>query len=130
MINVLIKTDSHYKVNRKRIRKCIEKVLFEKNVSGNVEISVSIVGDRMMKGLNLKYRKISETTDVLSFPLMENIHEAPFIDTPDGFLRLGDIVISYPEAVDEAGDENMMVDDKIDELVTHSMYHLLGIHHE
>ena len=129
MINVLIKTESHYTVNRGRVRDAIAKILAEKNVKTKVEVSLSVVGDRMMKNLNKKYRDIDETTDVLSFPLSEEKKDTPFVDVPDGILRLGDIVISYPEAREEASDENKLMDDKIDELVEHAMLHLLGQHH-
>lgn len=129
MINVLIKTESHYTINRKSVRGVIEKVLFQKAVRGNVEVSVNIVGDRLMKILNKKYRNLDETTDVLSFPLTE-VTERPFVDPPDKILRLGDIIISYPQAREDAGEEDKLVDDKIDELVEHGMLHLLGQHHE
>lgn len=130
MITALIKTESHYTVDRDRVRGIIQKVLVAKGVKGSVEISVSIVGDRLMKRLNGKYRNIPETTDVLSFPMADEIVDTPFVDPPDNILRLGDIVISYPQAREDASEENKLVDDKIDELVEHSMLHLLGQHHK
>lgn len=130
MLKVLFKTDSHYTVNRSRVRAAISGVLDERKVKGDMEISVIVVGDRMMKSLNKKYRKLDKTTDVLSFPLHDTNYTTPFVDPPDGFLRLGDIVISYPTAVSEAGEESVFVDDKIDELVSHATLHLLGFHHE
>lgn len=132
MLNVLFKTDSHYTVNRKRVRAAISRVLDEKKVKGDMEVSVIVVGDRMMKSLNKKYRKLDKTTDVLSFPLNEanSDYKNSFVNPPDGFLRLGDIVISYPQAVQEASEENVFVDDKVDELAAHATLHLLGYHHE
>lgn len=129
MVNVLIKTESHYTVSRKRIRNIIEKVLAERGVRGKVEVSVNIVGDRLMRELNSKYRNRDETTDVLSFPLSDETGVTPFVDPPDNTLRLGDIIISYPQAREDAREENKLVDDKIDELVEHSILHLLGQHH-
>lgn len=129
MTNVLIRTESHFTVDRKRIREVIEKVLREKGVKGKAEVSINIIGDRMMKSLNKKYRNTNETTDVLSFPLSGNGTD-PFIELPDGILHLGDIVISYPQAREEAGEENKLVDEKINELVAHGMLHLLGQHHD
>ena len=80
---------------------------------------------------NRKFRNIDETTDVLSFPMQEEKRtDAPFVDPPDEILRLGDILISYPQVVEDASVENKLVDEKIDELIRHSMDHLLGIHHE
>ena len=130
MQSVFIKTDSHYKVNRKKIRETIEIFLREKKVSGKVEVSLNVVGNRMMRALNKKFRSLDKTTDVLSFPLFLDQGETAFINPPDDILRLGDIVISYPEAREGAMEENKMVDDKIDELVIHGMEHLLGNHHD
>lgn len=84
-----------------------------------------------MKQLNSKYRKIQETTDVLSFPQNDPSQSmAPFVEVPDGVLRLGDVVVSYPQAVLEATEENKLVDQKIIELIEHGIEHLLGHHHE
>ncbi len=130
MITVLIKTESHYTIDRNRVRIVIEKILLSKGVKGKVEVSVSIVGDRLMENLNQKYRDIDDTTDVLSFPMTEEVKDKPFVEPPDHVLRLGDIIISYPQAREDALEENKLVDDKIDELVEHSMLHLLGQHHE
>lgn len=130
MLNILIKTDSHYRVNRDRIRQCITVILGEKKVRGDIEVSVSIVGDRLMRKLNSVYRKLDKTTDVLSFPLSSSEAKIPFADAPDQVLRLGDIVLSYPQVVDGASEENILVDDKVDELIEHGLLHLLGYHHE
>lgn len=130
MITVLIKTESHYNINRQRVRETITRLLQQKGIKLNVEVSIVVVGDRQMKKLNNTYRHFDDTTDVLSFPQSDDKKEAPFIDPPDGILRLGDIVISYPSAREDAMDEGKLVDDKIDELVEHGMRHLLGEHHE
>lgn len=83
-----------------------------------------------MQQLNFQYRKIDATTDVLSFPQNDPSQVmAPFVDMPDGVMRLGDVIVSYPQAVVEATDENKLVDDKIVELIEHGINHLLGIHH-
>ena len=130
MLTVLIKTESHYTVDRKRIRNRISKFLEERGVKGDVEISVSIVGDRMMRKLNKTYRNLDTTTNVLSFPLAVNHTKENFVDPPDHKLYLGDIIISYPQAREDAADEEKLVDQVIDELVVHGLNHLLGNHHE
>ncbi|MBM3283437.1 rRNA maturation RNAse YbeY, partial [Candidatus Gottesmanbacteria bacterium] len=50
----------------------------------------------------------------------------PFIDPPDNILRLGDVVVSYPQVIEAAYQENKLVDDKIDELIIHGLSNLLG----
>lgn len=127
---ILIKTESHYTVDRKRIREVVDKFLRERGVKGDIETSLAIVGDRMMRSLNRKYRNINRTADVLAFPLSVNSSNVPFLNPPDNVLRLGDIVISYPQARDSAREEDKLIDDKIDELVIHGMKHLLGQNQE
>ncbi|MBI5613985.1 rRNA maturation RNase YbeY [Candidatus Gottesmanbacteria bacterium] len=129
MINVLFRTESHYPVDRKKIVESVTQSL-SKKVKSKTEVSISIIGDRLMKRLNSTYRKKDTTTDVLSFPQNDpSVLMAPFVDPPDGILYLGDILVSFPMAVKEAGEENKLVDDTIVELVLHGLDHLLGIHH-
>ncbi|MBI5620443.1 rRNA maturation RNase YbeY [Candidatus Gottesmanbacteria bacterium] len=131
MINVLIQTETHYPINRKQLREAITQVL-QKKVKHQTEVSVAIIGDRRMRDLNRTYRTIDATTDVLSFPLSDPSYTKGqgFADAPDGILRLGDIIISYPQAVIQAGEENKLVDEVIMFLALHGLNHLLGIHHE
>ena len=121
MISVLFQSESRYPVDRKKVRAAIEGVL-SAVVHSDTEVSVMIVGDRRMHELNSRYRKIDNTTDVLSFPQSDPSQKnIPFVDVPDGVLRLGDIIVSFPEAVREATEENKLVDDKIVELVLHGL---------
>ncbi len=125
-VEVLIFVESRYKVNRKRIKFTAASVIDEQGINTPIEVSIAIVGDRKMKALNKKYRQKETTTNILSFPLSEgtNTH------LPDDVLRLGDIVISYPQVIIDAAEKEMLVDDRIEELVRHGMLHLLGLHHE
>ncbi len=130
MISVLFQTETHFPVDRKKIRQAIVEAL-SPIIKRHAEVSVSIIGDRAMKQLNIDYRKIEATTDVLSFGLNDStLKGAPFVNPPDHILRLGDIVVSYPQAVLEAIEGNKLVDDVIIELALHGLNHLLGIHHE
>lgn len=129
MITVLFQTESHFPVSRKKVKDAIVRGL-EAHIKSPAEVSVTIVGDRRMRALNLNYRKLDHTTDVLSFPQSDPSQPAaPFVDVPDGVMRLGDIIVSFPQAVVQATEENKLVDDKIVELVLHGLDHLLGIHH-
>lgn len=125
-LKVLLFVESRYKVNRKKIRTTIASVLDANSVNSPVEVSVAIVGDRKMRELSRKYKGEDKTRNILSFPL----NEGEKMEVPAGIIRLGDIVISYPIVLLEAARDDMLVDDKIDELVAHGMTHLLGIHHE
>lgn len=129
MIKVLFQTESHFPVDRHQVKQAIISALAKK-LKSDSEVSVAIVGDRRMTELNKKYRHLAETTDVLSFPFNDpSVSGVPFVDAPDEILRLGDIIISYPQAVAEAAQENKLVDEVVVELVLHGLNHLLGIHH-
>jgi probable rRNA maturation factor len=125
-IMIPIFVESRYRVNRKRIKKIISKVIEAHEIKGPVEVSVAIVGDRKMRALSKKYKGEDKTRNILSFPLSEG--ETTYL--PSEILRLGDIVISYPQIIKEASEEEVLVDDKIDELIEHGTLHLLGINHE
>lgn len=129
MVNVIISSDPRYRINRTAIQTSVINVLAVHNVTGNVEIEVAVVGDRKMSGLNKKYRGINGTTDVLSFCLEEG-NKKGFIAAPDKTLRLGSIVISYPQAIINASLDGKSVEDEINFLVSHGATHIMGIHHE
>lgn len=136
MINIVISSDPRYKINRDSIRQAVMGVIQDHKISGRVEIGVNIVGDRKIHELNRKYRGIDAPTDILSFPLedvsrsLKFTNKLGFILAPDKVLRLGDIVLSYPQVVDDATEDGIPVDEEITNLVEHGMQHLLGIHHD
>jgi rRNA maturation RNase YbeY len=125
-VNVLIFVESRYKINRKRIKDLVEKTIDRNEVASAVEVSVAIVGDRKMRELSRKYKGEDKTRNVLSFSQTEGEK----IQSPTGILNLGDIVLSFPEVIREASRDEMLVDDKVDQLIEHGLMHLLGLHHE
>ncbi|MEX2007413.1 MAG: rRNA maturation RNase YbeY [Candidatus Levyibacteriota bacterium] len=126
-VNVPIFVESRYKVDRKRIKNTIQGVLSKHEVVGEMEVSVAVVGDRKMRALSQKYKGEDKTRNILSFSMAEG---DSVVAPKDGVLRLGDIVLSYPEVIREAARDEVLVDDKVDELVIHGLEHLLGLHHE
>lgn len=128
--NVSFYVESRYRVNRKRIVSAINNLLKQQEIAQDVEVSVAVVGDRKMHALNKQYRNLDKTTNVLSFSMSDGGPTVlPPLERTD-VLRLGDVIVSYPQVIVEASEEDVLVDDKIDELVTHGVLHLLGIHHD
>lgn len=133
MQRVLISGDTRYPVNRKIVRQAVEDTLSKNKIgSSGIEVSVVVIGKRKMKTLSEQFMKDGLEHEVLSFPLEEITQDTGkgFVNAPDGILRLGDIVLAWPQVVALAGLEDIMVDDEVYKLVAHSVEHLLGKHHE
>lgn len=131
MINVQVKADGRYPIDRKRIRKVVSDFLTEEmKVSTQIEVGVMVVGDRKMKELNKKYLKRDETTDVLSFSQTEGNVGVSFVEPKGEGLYIGDLVVSWPQAKRQALERQTTIDEEIDFLVQHGLLHLMGIHHD
>lgn len=80
-------------------------------------IAIEFVDDERIQSLNRMYRHKDKVTDVLSFTYSTKAGE-----------HLGDVVISYDQAVRqaEAGDIHLEIMD----LVVHGILHVLGYDHE
>lgn len=110
------------------IRRCCNAVLVFENFQGPAEISVKIVDDDEIHALNLQYRNVDASTDVLSFPLgIDGVYD---INNDTGAQMLGDIVISMEHAARQAELYGHSLQREIGFLTVHSMLHLLGYDHE
>jgi probable rRNA maturation factor len=128
MIHINLFVQSRYPVDREMIRERALKVLKENHMD-HAQLDISIVGTRKIKVLNESKLKHDGTTDVLSFPQHER-HQYNDFPMPEGVPpHLGDIVISFPAAVDNARRFGKKVDDQICFFVEHGLMHLLGYHH-
>lgn len=133
MIRVDIVADTRYPVNRKLVRRAVVDALTKnKAAAGDVEVSIAVVGRRKMKLLSEKYLGDGKNHEILSFPYEDivSMRKEGFINPPDDILRLGDIVLSWPDVVLAAGADDVMVDDEVYFLTCHGVDHLLGKHHE
>ena len=136
MVNIIVNSDPRYNISRASIRAAISEILAKFKISGKIELGVNIVGDRKMHELNRKYRGLDTTTNILSFALedssptsLQHIPRIGFVAAPDKWLRLGDIVISYPQAIEDASLDGISVDEEVRTLIEHGLNHLLGIHY-
>jgi|SRR6056297_62682 len=102
------------------IEKAVEACLIEENISKNIEISLSFVENKEIQELNEKYRGKNYTTDVLSFPLNEEI---------EGLIILGDIIVSIDKVIEQAHEYNHGFERELIYLIIHGMFHLLGYDH-
>jgi len=123
--------EPHYPIKKSVLINAAAAVLDSEKVKGKVTFAISVIGDRKMRQLNKKYRNLDKTADVLSFPYsLDTGRSKTFVTPPSTYLNLGDILISYPELINKAAKENIMVDDMARILVIHGVLHLLGYDHE
>ncbi len=122
MVNLQIKRTIKLPVDKSRLIQAAQATLEAGVGTTDCEITVLIGDDALLKRLNWKYRKINETTDVLSFPSNE-----PDPDTKS--LYLGDIAISLPRAEEQAALAGHPVADELQLLVVHGTLHLMGHDH-
>jgi probable rRNA maturation factor len=130
MIVINILADAKFPFDRPALRAHLEGVLAKHKLTDKVEVDVQVVGKRKMGELHHTYMQLPGATDVLSFPLNDPQDDRPFLSSPDGVLRLGDIVVCYPVAVEEALEKQCRLDLQIQFLTEHGLMHLLGFHHE
>ena len=103
---------------------------------------VVIADEETVRDLNRRHRGLDETTDVLAF---SNISEGryygdeppqpadaagAFVTPPGQADDLGEVVISYPQAVRQARQAGHSVRRELAALLAHGLLHLLGYDHE
>ncbi|WP_130806631.1 rRNA maturation RNase YbeY [Senegalia massiliensis] len=105
------------------INSVIKECLYYEKYGFNYEISVSFVNNIEIKELNRRFRGKDKETDVLSFPMEDELEGQDYLPT------LGDIVISTEKANEQAKEYGHSLEREIAYLTAHSMFHLMGYDH-
>ena len=130
-INVLVDADFKGHLEASWLQRLAEQILIAQEVSSSVELGLVIASQERVQQLNRSYRGRDEPTDVLAFSTRENrIDSLPFVQPPDGVLHLGEVIISYPQAVIQAGEHQHSIEREIAVLLIHGVLHLLGFEHD
>ncbi|WP_303885773.1 rRNA maturation RNase YbeY [Abiotrophia defectiva] len=117
-----------------------------------IELDLSIVSNEEIQVLNRDYRGLDKPTDVLSFALTEvsseydvdfahldlaeeaeeteDLEETEFEEEEAIPQHLGDIIISYPRAQEQAQDYGHSLDRELAFLAVHGFLHLNGYDHQ
>ena len=122
MNQVEIINEFNYKENYDYLEEVINHTLEMENVS-NAVASIIFIDDTKMHELNLEYRGIDSTTDVLSFALEDNK------SISESIRVLGDIFVSIPKMQAQAKEYNHSEKRELSFLVCHGLLHLLGYDH-
>ncbi len=128
-----IHTEQKFKdcVDEEWVRKIAHKVLKAEGVASPLEISLVFTDSETVQRLNRDYRGVDEPTDVLAFYMLPRQgDDFSFVLPPDSITRLGEVVISYPQAVEQAKEQGHSVNKELALLIIHGILHLLGYDHE
>ena len=128
-INVLVDEGFEGCPEASWLRSVVEQVLIAQGVSSDVELGLVITSQERVQQLNKSYRGKDEPTDVLAFYMTSAAGEA-FVAPPDGVRHLGEVIISYPQAVIQAKEHQHSIKKELTILIIHGVLHLLGYDHE
>ena len=125
-----------------RWSKLVEQVLAAQGVKGAAELSVMFVDEPTMAGLNQRFMEHDGPTDVLSFPLDDDMVELgrwPDASStgpdrgpgsPDEApMLLGDVVVCPSVAAANAPTHAGSYEDELALLLVHGVLHVLGMDH-
>jgi probable rRNA maturation factor len=129
--NVLIDEDLERYLEVGWLKSIAEQALIAQNASSTVELGLVITTQERVQQLNRSYLGRDEPTDVLAFSMLPAAEEigadlSPFVTPPDGVVHLGEVIISYPQAVIQAEEHQHSIRKEIVILIIHGVLHLLG----
>jgi probable rRNA maturation factor len=119
-----------------------EGVLEAEGIKGDAELSMLFVDEQAMAELNLRFLGREGPTDVLAFPIDDDVYEggrlpdslgpagpADDIEPSDLPILLGDVVVCPAVARRNAPTHAGTYEDEMALLVVHGILHLLGMDH-
>jgi len=113
------------------VRRIAQTVLKAEGVAPPYEVSLVFTNSETVQQLNRDYRGVDEPTDVLAFYMLpQKGADSSFALPPDGVTRLGEVIISYPQAAEQAKEQGHSPERELALLVIHGILHLLGYDHE
>ncbi len=121
-------TQTEYGITRlliAEIEYAVNTALLSEDVKKPCDISITFTNDSGIQELNCEYRNKNIPTDVLSFPMYNNISECK-----ENTVTLGDIVINMQRADIQAKQLEHSLNREVVFLCIHSVLHLLGYDHE
>ena len=111
----------------------IGRILSAQDTGPDVELGLVITTPERIRELNRCYRRIDRPTDVLAFTMADGdepeAEPTQFVAPPDDVQHLGEVIISYPQAVRQAQEQAHTAEMELAILVLHGVLHLLGYDH-
>ena len=122
--------DSTYarQLKRSRLREAVQAAFQSAGEMHSGELTLVITDDAQIQALNREYRGLDAPTDVLSFSATEGTLK--FAAAPPAADYLGDVIISYPRALEQAQSYAHPDEEELLLLIVHGVLHLLGFDDE
>lgn len=134
-MRLVIRVDRDFQghIDKSWLRRLVKQSIATHGIGTEVELSLLITDDATVHELNKKYRGKDKPTDVLSFALEADKRgdaSAGFVMPPGEMVHLGEVIVSYPRAVEQAAERKHPVENELALLVIHGVLHLLGYDHD
>jgi len=132
-ISISIEPTLKVSLDENWLQKIATETLKTEGITSSVEIGLVVTDSKTIQKLNKTYRGYDKSTDVLAFHMTPTTNQKPeqlFISPPDGIYHLGEVVISYPQAVKQAQQQSHSIERELALLIVHGVLHLLGYDHE
>jgi len=134
-VRLVIRVDRDFqeRIDKRWLRQLVKESLRAHSLEAQVELSLLVTDDATVRELNRTYRGKDKATDVLSFALEADRRggaAAGFVMPPGEMVHLGEVIVSYPKAVEQAAERLHPVEDELALLVVHGVLHLLGYDHD
>ena len=115
--------NKNFPLYKKCISNSVNQIFKKVKFSSNNEISISflLTSNKEIKLLNQRYRNKNKPTNVLSFPMNEQIENKDY---------LGDVVIACEKIIDESSEQNIKKYEYLSKMTIHGVLHLLGYKHD
>ncbi|MCK5181854.1 MAG: rRNA maturation RNase YbeY [Dehalococcoidia bacterium] len=130
-IGIHVEREFHGLVDSRWVKRIAKRVLKAEGVAPPYEVSLVFTDSETVRQLNRDYRGVDKPTDVLAFYMLpQKKADSSFALPPDGVTRLGEVIISYPQAAEQAKEQGHSPERELALLIIHGILHLLDYDHE
>lgn len=123
MLNLILPNSYAQEIDQGRLASALREGLKLLGLAKNTSLTLRVTNNRLIRQFNQAWRGENSPTDVLSF-------ENAYTDPETGEEYLGDIVISFEKARQQARVGDHAVQSEIELLFVHGLLHLAGFDHD
>ena len=123
MFNLILPKSYSKEINQTRLAIAFREGVKLLGLSKNSSLTLRVTNNRTIRQFNLAWRGENHPTDVLSF-------ENAFTDPETGEKYLGDIIISFEKARQQAQIGGHTLQSEVELLFVHGLLHLAGFDHD